>query len=703
MKQKHIYSFILGILLISLLGSCKELVESTDNYPPGKNEFLTTPPSRYTIEMTRCNNNGNRSWLSNDGDITATMEEGMWTNVSMTRNTTPNERVEWEDATRVGLYLVRTDGTVGDTLKNIPINPKTHAIYKSYCLSAFNLDTDNDEIVEETTPVVDGAAYFWNVSKWSKGSYVSNTVRNFYAFYPRPYDVYLSRDWQYTRNSIVDIKKLNDTYDWNIISYDFWTNETDENLHQFDLMYSLSETDGVSNRYGNKNKEGNSSIQLPFLHAFCFLDINIEKENYQGDFSLSSIDFSGANVSTSGKLNIQDGTLEQSGQNGTITKTIDPSSRQNDSYNTSMIVPPTSGDVDLICNVDGAKYKCTLRDVDMKSGYKYTLDLKMRASGDIYLQVWSGATVSINGSTISGKEHLLTDTERQATSFTVTTSNDYIIRRVLKNGKEIKASGTDPLTYDFDNNPKEKTYYTIVTEPNKWYIHPDHIRIQYDGLRNNPYVSKQDNTVSSWTDLSGHGYDGLLENFNLAEAWSGKGLTFDGVKSIVSFPGTINPTEYTMEFYIFMEENQNTGGTPRLIAEGTDYPAYYFRSQSAPDYKWRAGLYGHGNGYVGDMPELKVNFGQGIMQLDFVYFNKKLDAYLTCWENGEKVQRHAIKTDLADDARSIPKASLGRRITDFTRALTGTYYSFILYDKALKKDEVEQNFILNVERYKTTK
>lgn len=704
MKANQIYGIFLGVVFITFLASCKDIAESAVNIPSEKNEFLTTFPSRYAIDMTRSNSGWSQPWIYDDGEMTATMEEGIWGDVGITRNSAPNELVEWEDATRVGLYLTRTDGSVGTALQNIPINPKTHAIYKSYCLSAFNLDTNNDEIVAETTPVIDNAAYFWDDSKWSKGSYVANTVRNFYGFYPRPFDVYSGRDWQYIRNSIVDIKKLGDTYGWNIISYDFWTNETDDNLHQFDLMYSLSETSGVNNRYGNKDKNGNSNIQMPFTHAFCLLDINVARGNYQGDFSISSIDFTGANVSTSGKLNILDGALEQTGQNGIITRTIDASSKKGDSYSMSMIVPPTSGDINFVCNVDGAEYKCSLQDAELKGGYKYTLNLNMRASGDIYLQVWNGATVSISGNTISGEEHLLTSTERKATSFTITPSPGFIVRRVLKNGSEVETTkaSTGVLTCDFDNNPKEKTYYTIVTEPDEWYALPEKIRIQYDGLRNNPYISGQDNTASYWTDLSGHGNNGLLENFSLSDAWSGTGLTFDGVKSIVTFPGTINSSEYTMEFLIFMEEHQNTGGTPRLIAEGTDYPAYYFRNYpNDPDYKWCAGLYGHGDGNVRDVRNVKMNFGQYIMQLDFVYSNKKLDAYLTYWENGEKVQKHGIVsgTDIKNDAQPIPKASLGRRITDFTRALTGTYYSFILYDKALTVENVDYNFELNRKRY----
>lgn len=156
-----------------------------------------------------------------------------------------------------------------------------------------------------------------------------------------------------------------------------------------------------------------------------------------------------------------------------------------------------------------------------------------------------------------------------------------------------------------------------------------------------------------------------------------------------------------MEFYIFMEETQNTGGPPRLIAEGTDYPAYYYRkyTDSNNQIYWNVGLYGHGNGNVADMGP-KVYFGKYIMQLDLVYSDKTLKSYVTYWENGQKVQKMVTEeARIYDDAKEIPKASLGRRITDFTRALTGTYYSFILYDKALTLDDVNHNFEINYSRF----
>lgn len=705
MKQTNIYIKLLGILFITLLGSCQATEDFVEHVNSEKDEFLTTPLARYSIEMTRSNDGALQQWHSNNGDFEATVREEKWGNNHFsTRSVDLDEKVEWEDSVRVGLYIANTDETISDRLKNIPLNPISHAIYQEYCPKAFNMTLGADIITPETTPIIDGASYFWNSSKWSKASNVkANGSKNFYAYYPRPYDMNKGQDWLYVRNSIVDIKKITNT-PWYKVSYDFWTIETDENLHQFDLMYSISETSGIDNRYGNKDEDGTSSIQMPFLHAFCLLDINISKGNYQGDFAISTIDFSGANVSTSGTLNIMDGTLTPSGSNGIITKNMETATKTGDTYNTTMIVPPVAGDVKLVCNVDGAEYKCVLPNIDFKSGNKYRLGLTMQANGDIYLQVWNGATATINGKSISGKEYVLTGAERATGKFTITSSSDYNITRVLKNGKEIatdKDASSGMMTCQFESNPKEKTYYTIVTEPTNWYVSSDKIRIQYDGLRNNPYKDGQDKTFSYWTDLSGHGYDGVLENFNLADAWSGKGLTFDGVKSIVTFPGTINPTEYTMEFYIFMEETQNTGGTPRLIAEGTDYPAYYYRkyTDSNNQIYWNVGLYGHGNGNVVDMGP-KVYFGKYIMQLDLVYSDKTLKSYVTYWENGQKVQKMVTEeARIYDDAKEIPKASLGRRITDFTRALTGTYYSFILYDKALTLDDVNHNFEINYSRF----
>lgn len=699
MNNQKYYIFLFAILIGIFVESCQTETELTYDKLSNMKSFEISYPE-YSIDMTRSASVEDSEKQSNSSnELNLEISESKWNaGLSPKTRTSLKENVNWEDSPRVGLYITDKDNKITDSYKNIAINPLTHEIYKAYVPKAYNSGILADEIVTETVSTIDGAGYFWDDSKWSKGGNTP-TPANFYGYYPRPFDY--KTDWEYTRNSVIDYKSLSSS-SWNILSYDFWTEENDENLHEFDLMYSLSEKEGVDNRYGNIGKTVGTSIQMPFQHAFCLLDININKGGYAGQFQLSDLKFSSGNLSTSGTIDITTGKIEPNTESlgGSISRKVSFGDAHTKSYAMSMIVPPVDGEMYIYCKVDNAEYKCKFPDnFELKSGYKYTVNLTMQSSGEVYLQAWDGVVATVNGKTIESKSEKL-DVADYGKNIEIQTKEGYELVKVLKNGDILKPNESGK--YQIDDEAIGKVNYIIIARPKDWYSATESIRIQFDGLRNTPYVSNQDKTTTTWYDLSGKGNDGSLENFDGTQSgWLGKGLVFDGRKSIVKFPGTINDGSYTMEFYIYMEKIQNTGGTPRLIAEGIDYPAYYFRKIQNTE-KWHIGLFGQegeGKGNVHDYGKKEFIFGE-VMQIDCVYDadSQKINFYY----NGKKINDTALDGSFINP-KSIPVASLGRRITDFTRALTGTYYSFILYDKVLQDEEIEKNYNLNITRFGTGK
>lgn len=150
-----------------------------------------------------------------------------------------------------------------------------------------------------------------------------------------------------------------------------------------------------------------------------------------------------------------------------------------------------------------------------------------------------------------------------------------------------------------------------------------------------------------------------------------------------------------MEFFLSFDK-QKSIYTPRLNAEGTAYPAYYLRLMR--DGKWHVGLFGHNcSQYDSD---LSIEEDNSLIQLDMVYQNKKVKFY----KDGVLINTfdgHRSSTEYVTvkDAVSIPEASLGNRSADNTRTTTGTYYSYILYDKALDESDIKKNLEFNKSRF----
>lgn len=695
MKIKS-FPFYIGLSIsILLVLACQPYEETVFPTEMQQGQFVIEHPKEYSISMTRDVHNP-KKWISEtcEGDMVITESEWCESAVNPTRNSDVGSEVYWENRPSIGLYISDNDGKL--KVKNVPLNPFSHIIqnywYDETKISSY--ETVSASVTKEQIP---NSSFFWD--DWSQKGNMPKTLANFYGIYPRPFDHLPNAQYNYTRNSVINSSSV-DNED-NCISYVFWEAQTDKNIKQFDLMYSKSEYATGDGVYGNQNKKNGESILMPFVHAFSLLNIEIYKgKNYTGAGLLSSISLKGTDISTSGKLNYVTGELTKGTDEGVINRVIEEIVLSKDiPFETEIIVPPSSDDIDvaegkerlaIICKIDGSEYKYKIPDnVKFKNGMKYNIKLTLSPSGLSYMNVWYGAEVTLDSNpnpldygsnAISGNTH-----------FTVKNKDGYVIEKIIKNGESLaRTTGT----FEIEKN----CTYNIVAYPiTDWYVHPKDMRVQFDGILNTAYGISQNNDISIWQDLTGNGNDGNLKSFNMTNesGWNNKnGLVFDGIDDIVIFPGNINADEYTMEFFLAFDK-QKSYATPRLNAEGTAYPAYYLRKM--PDGKWHVGLFGHGCPQYDS--DVYIEEDNSLVQLDMVYKDKIVEFY----KDGVLVNTFYGRSAAGlDDAVSIPEASLGNRSADNTRTTTGTYYSYILYNKALEKQDIDKNLELNRKRFKRT-
>ena len=697
-----------SLLASCLCASCDTTQEAVGGVS-GEALFLTTNVSQGENAPTRsCQQRKLES--KGTGSMTAVVEEQEWTEQDTddkTRAEITGNEITWISSPNLGVYI--TDATNdNNTLiaRNLAINPCNHAFYATYSGS-------------ENGTQISTSNFFWDTD-WNNKTALPTNV-NFYGYYPRPHN---GSGLGYERTSIIlqeDATGQNGGA-WNLLHY-FFIDQTDDNMSWHDLMYSIPE--GKDIRYGNQNKAKGDNVQMHFAHAFSLLDIEVDKgDTYNGDCVISSLVLSGTQVFTEGTLDILKGniipTKGDGNQSVEIKRIFDAKQiTAENPFHKTMIVQPTqdgdspneTGRLTITCCIDGVNYSCEFPTLKLAAGKKYKLKLTLTPAGIVTFKIWHGARVKIGND-----EYLPEDSEKEITSkadnFTVTPEDGYKIVDVLKNGVSIFGSPvshdeTDgSYTYELDSNADNNTNYNVVAcLKDSWYsteglqLHFDGIKNKYNNNANNADCQRSD--IGIWYDLSGHNNDGTLRSFTNTSGWDGTGLKFDGLDDVVYFSGKINKS-YTMEMYILIEPTQR-GAWPRLTAEGPKYPAFY--------------TYGTGQQYDGvrkaTAERRSVSFydtynsgpgvgiptdGKTIVQLDFTYNSE--EGTLKWYVDGVyKGQRTKDDTLHPVDPESIDIASIGNRYVDNSRALAGTYYSFMIYNRAISADEVLNNYNVNVDRY----
>ncbi len=691
MKAYPIYFIFMAIAVI-LCGCEDSILSGTDQE---KGRFTISASADYDLAVTKSEVKPMEVIYSDNAMLT--VEEGVWSEDIFLTRSTVDDVSSWPDLPMISLYCENAEATGTPAWGDKPYNPVTCRLTDSYSSETGATNVSGYDVYY--------TSFFWNV--WTGRSSMPAKA-NFYGYYPRPADAGTNA-LTYQKTSVINNNIARTVTNWDKLQYKFETTQTDDNLWMHDIMYSvpMETSDDI---VGNKNITAQAAALMSFEHLFSLLEINIIRgENHVGNGFLTKLTLSGNQVYTEGRLNIT------AAKDQAITKTVTSSiSRQipdnaritaeSTTYTTKMIIQPCNpsadGDMIITCKVDGMDYSCDIKlnaasfPNGFEAGKKYTLNLTVNQSDNsLVFRIFQGSVVTYNSNTYNGAVNdIYTDGvvnveyDSGVNTFKVTDA------RVLKGGELQTPDESGNYTIDFSSG--NKAVYDIVYQPSagNWY-HTDDIRIHFDGIRNT-MKSTHDNTTTVWYDQSGNGNNGYLASFNgtSTSGWdSSNSLIFDGVDDIVTFPGSINPTVYTMEFLIIIYTSQpNNASWPRLTGEGPDnlsYPAYFI----SPSGSTSAGsfhLYGHGGTYsLGS----SFNNENKIVQLDAVYQNKTVYIY----KNGTFLNSKTVTAD----AQSIATTSLSNRTADNSRALKAKYYSFILYDKALSAEEISDNYQVNKTRY----
>ncbi len=730
MKNRSILYIIAAAIL--LLYSCEKEMHSDAIASTGKGEFLSTNQMNLSLDVTtRSHPSGHTMLQSRTENMELSVYEEEWTSdLFSTKANVTGDEVQW-DMEHPNLALYITNTTDETLLKgNIPYNAETHYIYydwhstkKAGVISAFT-NKDDDLNIQN----VNSKSYFFWDTWTSRPADMPDNV-NFYGYYPRAADGGNESDnLYYYPTSIIDRTSANKTgNDWNILDFSFYSTQTIENLSHHDVMYSIPEhSTDIQHRAGNRDKGRLDNIQLHFVHAFCLFDVSITKgATYTGPGKVSKITLRGDEVYNTGKLNIGvlgDGEQRITpGQKGmSVVRSItDAENNTSGIFETTMIIPPLTvakGNDEalrIICDIDGCSYSCPIvspdKDMVFKEGTKYSINLTLAPDGVVIVNVWDGGSITIDGQTYEKEAYIPIDFDKEY-DFTAAAKSGYKVYSVLYNGVE-----ADKIVKEKGLN---KIYNVVVLPESGWYSTNDNYKdlsIHFDAKQHDKCYGLDNMSESQnpnvWSDLSGHGNDGILQSFdNTPESgWQengNKGLAFDGSNDIVKYPGQVNSTSYTFSFLVKIEVNPHENRSHyRLNAEGIEYPSYYINTTL--DNKYEVSIYGHEAdnqlGILDNNGDAWIPVDKGIIQLDFVYNGtdypeKRIYVYV----NGN---RQTAVGDLKGyfvvekDAVSIDEASLGGRILDNSRSMKGTYYSFMLYDRALSDAEIMHNFNINKNRY----
>lgn len=763
MKLFTKFGYVLGLFLSFYSCSQEETLIGQENETEAR--FICTNDAMITVEQSRSTETVFIPQQSGDNVMQVSITESPWRGEEpSSRGGITGDELDWirpqDGAEQIAIYIAKNSGTTfTNELSNMAYNPYTRLI------RPWRKWTESGE--EYKNDLVD-------VDDFIKGLFNQDaSTLSFYGYTIRPSDKTTGQaDLYYKPTSVVS--KIDESNLTNkLVSFSFTPFgrlQTDENIYYHDLMYCIGETkdNAGTGRYGNQNMPANHSIQMHFRHAFALLNFTINKGNYRSESCIiSGLKVNGTLVYDEGEIDLLNGMIapdKESENTGgkEISREISPTQiTASNPYKTGMIVIPVDIPANaaddafkITCKIDGIDYSCSLKGVELKSGFKYNVNLTINPPGETILNLWDGlgtADVINDGvvnTTYSNKGQYIVGDEVKGGKLKITPANGYVLSQVRMNNQPISIQNNE-VEFKYANEGENVIYDVIFVPSSGWYAAPGNMTLHLDGKWNDRYNGSEQQLSSYWHDLSGSGNDGVLNKFNLASkitptvmdqsiksgdsdgvtvspthlydsfsksGWDGKGLKYDGVDDIVSFTSDVMGA-FTMEFYVCVEKVQ-VGQHPRFNAEpetaDDSYPSFYFNGTENGTTKLRlykdardVGLYGLG---VDDRPWKGVTFdGSNIHQLDFVYtpenhscsYEDCKPGTVTFYLNGEKygssLKVHSIPN------KELFMSSLGNRIVDNSRGMNATFYSYIIYDKALGTSEITQNYTMNKKRFGTTK
>ena len=199
---------------------------------------------------------------------------------------------------------------------------------------------------------------------------------------------------------------------------------------------------------------------------------------------------------------------------------------------------------------------------------------------------------------------------------------------------------------------------------------------RFDGI-NNEATGVHNPAATTWTDLV-TGVQATMQNV----AWQDFGVEFSQTTSKVFYSGQ-NVQEYTI--FSTHKVASLTGSHPRFFAE-SPYPSLYLHSNNGYAYAF----YGQGKDTffsprttppTGQLMQAAIRFGgTGVVEL---------------FLNGSYA---GAITSVTAYPSPVSTMYIGSRAAN-DRALTGSIYEHLVYDRALSDAEIQHNFLVSKSRY----
>ena len=288
-------------------------------------------------------------------------------------------------------------------------------------------------------------------------------------------------------------------------------------------------------------------------------------------------------------------------------------------------------------NNDGTNY--------MTEDLEYTITIQESTKWNMV--VTGGVTRVISGESINSDELLVTITPKNGA--------------ILEETETITIVLTVTAPY-----PDTKTIKLTYSEYISNYVQ-NGLVLLYDGFNNTGTGHESGSTV--WKDLIGSNDGQLIGN----PTWNKNYLEFDGIDDKVKFTGTI-PSRYTI-VSTFYYDSSSKQSYPRIYSAPVNvqsFPTLYIAANGT------LAFYGHGI----DTSFVSSEFS-GIIQTSVTYDG----TYMSLYINGKFISKLQSK----QNPTSVIDAYLGGR-EDLLRQFKGKIYNFMIYDRVLTSDEIEENY-----------
>ena len=253
---------------------------------------------------------------------------------------------------------------------------------------------------------------------------------------------------------------------------------------------------------------------------------------------------------------------------------------------------------------------------------------------------------------------------------------------------QIKTAINIKQAYEAGNSKAAEIYDSVVNNMKPEYV-SDGLILHYDAINNTG--SGHDNTTTTWKDLSGNGNDLMLSNFNntSSSGWNENSLVFDGIDDFgtISTIAGLFQDNITIQTRVYSQQYNNYRGISGNHM-GTSYGVSGILAQ------YQDGL-------------MRIGYNGNIVDLDYSLVTNK-DVTLTVLMGtsfGTKVYINGeLAGELHVDSNKIQPATdfwIGKSFNTIDRYFLGKMNNFIIYDRILTDDEIQQNYKADLSNYQS--